>query len=1058
MSTTTQTVDRVQSVNRRYGFFERCGSRDMPQCLILYVHGMMSGPNVWKAWHRLIEKELGFQMDAFMFRWQSRLGHKACILTAAKDLNTAFDNSAFSRYRHIFVVAHSAGGLVLKQACLLDFARAFRGRDVSSMDYESFEENRHAIDSSRLFSKIRHINNVAVPHLGGTRLSTVVGFHLYVWIGSIYYGPAQLVDYLARLIGFNLGVGYFKLARQLRWGNFLLRGIERRYRRLIKFLDRADLTYPIADEYLGSRDPVVNPTGRPLSRRQKDPLPAPPWYAFGVHSLNSLLPDVGPKIAERLFTFPDRLQGNATAKHPLLQHTTLLALIENQRIQSASDQGTQVARLIPEYDGTDGLETEASCERKLTVLARDQRDIVITGEPGVGKSTVLRRLTRKLAVDILSGDPRAPFPIYFNLREARELAPSFEKQFISQAQRAPGALWALLEEWWIDSAVNKLIEHQMVGGDRITTLRTWLRHVLDSVPVAVILDGADEFLTRTRGSALRHLKEITAELRHSHPKNRGIAVVLGLRQGFAGTELLPSSPDHLLEIGALSEKQAADFFGEDLVRTLLSNVKEGSPYRNLVLSPLVLNNLKQTKINLAPARLETLSGILDYALEKILENADITSVPVSVDGTALVHWKYMLAILCWCLSTEDASYVTDKWVGTALKGAAKRLTTQMATAHQPHPATVNDIEISLRLCNDSDAVRALLNHSIFVNLRQSYYPTHQEWIDVGVARYLAMCVELGLVEDFARRTFYPTVFVLAGEFITPTTITEPFLRTAFDASNSLLGQFVAGNVAAVLKWSGCEIEDEALRFLFGDARTPGRLDKLPDLAKHVWYSAVLYRAVATRESDRSGQVLRSMLLGSLEDHFSERKRLNLHINTEHMAWCGLHLLLRDQPKTFAFEPARLDASFLHSTYLLACPGAEGAGRSEPHINSLIVGYARAARWLLVDQYKDASVFGLLHYAWMACCALRSGEINADADMELRNLLDTSACSKIGSTERPNPFDAKRCESARKYETIVRMFSDVPKIGEFYDSLCDLYLHPPPPRPRADPGDGAHTGA
>ncbi len=181
-------------------------------CLILFIHGYTGhAENTWQRFPHLIRQvgqgfETGFDVASF--------GYKTGLLNTKTIENIAGLFSSFisahaNQYQHIFIVAHSLGGVVSR--CLVP--QLFAKKPV-------------------IFHKIRQIHFIGVPH----------------------YGIGRKKSWWVNLFTFLPGMG---LSQQLTADSPTLLDILGRWDKLLRQLQDDKIAPPLVTNYVGSEDWVA---------------------------------------------------------------------------------------------------------------------------------------------------------------------------------------------------------------------------------------------------------------------------------------------------------------------------------------------------------------------------------------------------------------------------------------------------------------------------------------------------------------------------------------------------------------------------------------------------------------------------------------------------------------------------------------------------------------------------------------------------------------------------------------------------------------------------------
>jgi len=182
-------------------------------CLILFIHGYTGhAENTWQRFPHLIRQvgqgfETGFDVASFGYKTGFVFNTKKVEVIAG--LFSSFISAHANKYQHIFIMAHSLGGVVSR--CLVP---------------QLFDKK------PAIFHKIRQIHFIGVPH----------------------YGIGYKKSWLVNLITFLPGT---RLSQQLTADSPTLLDIFGRWNKLLRQLQNEQIEFPQVINYVGSEDWVA---------------------------------------------------------------------------------------------------------------------------------------------------------------------------------------------------------------------------------------------------------------------------------------------------------------------------------------------------------------------------------------------------------------------------------------------------------------------------------------------------------------------------------------------------------------------------------------------------------------------------------------------------------------------------------------------------------------------------------------------------------------------------------------------------------------------------------
>jgi predicted NACHT family NTPase len=220
---------------------------------------------------------------------------------------------------------------------------------------------------------------------------------------------------------------------------------------------------------------------------------------------------------------------------------------------------------------------DAQEQRTELDLLRDDRNYVLLGAPGAGKTTTLKRITQTLLLrDSVGDDDSYEFPIVIRLREF-----DFRTSLLEVIANTIGVpVTRRVEELEVDYGSPKERRTTLWVGK--SPLEQAIIDVLNESRAVLILDGLDEVPTSYQTSVRRDLARLALN-------TKGSKILVSCRsgeyaalvEGFDLMEICPLQPPEIAAIAALWLAQPAPFL--DLLG--------GLPYHDVADRPLLLTQL-----------------------------------------------------------------------------------------------------------------------------------------------------------------------------------------------------------------------------------------------------------------------------------------------------------------------------------------------------------------------------------------------------------------------------------------------------------------------------------
>ena len=690
-------------------------------------------------------------------------------------------------------------------------------------------------------------------------------------------------------------------------------------------------------------------------------LPAPAIHYFGIDDGGPLHPGA-PAVAAlaSMLVRPEMVLARETIAQTF--ELDCAAKIGSLVAPAVGARADDVTPTVPGAHGT----SQAEVFDELVEFARSQHQrpatLVIAGDPGVGKSTVLRMAARHLCSEFVT-DAGAVLPVviplYFATLGADQLA---ALDAASDDGRGRAVFDALLDWWcrWFNDITCR---------DALGT--AWIRARLCSEPVMVMFDGLDEFLSNHPTLSISDFQQVVAFLASEYRQNGWLTVVFGVRSTQPGAPQL--APNHIREVLRLTTAQAMREFPAASSWLVSSS---DAPARELLFTPLILAQLDTRPA--ASLRPTTNGEILLLALTTIIEQSglcgklDERGQPIDAQ-----RWIDALMAVSWCLFRR-------------LRGEIA-LTTLRSDAGELHAAWQDHLERSeqtaqgerllaaFHLLCENRACDALLHRTIL-------YPTgrgevrfiHREWQDFLAARYLAQVVVYRHVAEFRHVGNTARISQVAGELVRQAgvCIDEPLVAATLRHAHDTGARLVTANFSALLTNSHVLIEGPAIDAFLSAVST------MPAIARCITLSGLGYRAL--RGDDASAQDLRHRLVRVFRDYAGDQVAGDDLGVMRSIAWC----FRTAYGKRFGAPPADdawpgLDDAAERGVLAMMCSVSHDGPRFLVEHRSVQIALLEVQQSVAEDRFRPISG---VHYLYCLCVARRHGGGIAELGRELPALL------------------------------------------------------------------------
>jgi hypothetical protein len=695
-------------------------------------------------------------------------------------------------------------------------------------------------------------------------------------------------------------------------------------------------------------------------------LPAPVLHHIGIDPANPHTIALAAKALASLLVRPDML----------LAHETIAQSFELDcaaRISSlvAPAGGGAAETTTPTVPGADGG-TQAEVFEDVLAFARAQHPrpsvMVIAGDAGVGKSTVLRTAARRLSSEfVASPDGGGPLPVLVPLYFASLASDHLAALEAEAAHHGRGrVLHDLLLAWWC-AWFNDVTYPETLGVD-------FLRSRLRADAVTLMFDGVDEFIANHPTVGIADFQQMLAFIATEYRRNGWLGVVVGVRSSQPGLPVLGTS--HVREVLRLTAAQAVRQFPATSGWLAAAS---SAPIRQLLFTPLILAQLNQRRPPSAP-RPSTDGEVVSLALNSIIEQSDLIG-KLDEAGRQIdaQRWTDALMGVAWCLFRRLRGEIAVS--ALKLEGAELHRVWAEHLERTQQQAPGEPLLAGLHLLCEARAFDALLHRTIL-------YPTgrgevrfiHREWQDFLAARYLAQVVVFRHVGEFRHVGNTARISRMAGELLSQAgvCIDESFVLALLRQAREPGGDLITANFAALVTNSRILLEGPALDAFLS------ALHAMPAIARCITLIGLGYRGLRGDDDDASAHDLRRALVRVFQGYVSAAIAGDDLGVMRSVAWCYRKAYARRFGGPAVPDPwPGLDDAAERSALALMCSTTDDGPRFRAEHRSVQMALLDVQQVVAADPFRPISG---VHYLYCLCVARRHRAGIAELGRELPAIL------------------------------------------------------------------------
>ena len=615
--------------------------------------------------------------------------------------------------------------------------------------------------------------------------------------------------------------------------------------------------------------------------------------------------------------------------------------------------------------------------------------IIISGQAGLGKSTLLRRLAQSSAFNFFRRPaPKTPAPIFINM-------PAVSIETLSIGGLAGDQFLAQLI---LDNILEIVSQNFTDLSDEKPNIRESVQRALKKQATLLIIDGIDEFLINAPDIRLVHIRMAVEDLLELC-READLSLVIGIRNSVRNFGQLASSPDKVFMLSGLSTEQAYRHFGET---SKWIGMIQQADLRMAFLTPLILSAFSESNVRIH-SRVSTISDLWELALRSILSKSGISKVPNS-GGRATSSDDWIVA-----LSIAAAAFHMKLRHDFSINELRDQVDTmrlrwkEFSSGHRDVSARELDPAIGFELLDNERTLKAMVERTVFtISSQNTVQFNHRQWRDYLTARYTATCIELGNVDEIGEMAFNVQIYRTAGELLSPQAIDEDLISRAMQRSVETKNEFIIGNLGALIGNAAAPLTRPAIMRLFQ------LMPNYTPLIQTVIVGSVGRRGLET--SDRSSIDIRMGIDPTLRMFATpaDGKRHNRLVAS--ISWCFLkayHKRFNAPPPPEDFEPFSFNDSGSDDARAVVCLKNDDLWSYDNKFASVQNTFAMIQETVLADPVTRP--ISVVHYLACILAARTAGAQIPEVTEELSIVL------------RPGS----------DFEAAFRDFDDVPEVYDLY---------------------------
>ncbi len=949
----------------RYGVIHSSAEkrRRKAACLLVFVHGLFGDARAtWGKMPGWVLESANLDIDVLSFSYPSKLWHRASISQAAYDLQTWIETE-FADFRHIIFVTHSTGGLVVKQ--------------LLNQGYQSPQ-------SKGLWGKTRQVVNIAVPHTGGSPILTTA-INLVYALGYPLLAPVfGLTRFLSQG---KKDWGRNRIIPALRWKNRWLLELDHQFSNCLRQSLDAQQPTPVIVDICAESDQSV-PQSNDQSRRRV--------LIRGTHKSvkipqRSNAPIVG-IVANIVRQYPQDISliiiDQTLMRITEVNHgANFVSLIKTTAVPESPNDSALIPTTIAEAFGTQEEVYRFVVNRLMATSDRPTR-MVVTGAGGVGKSTVLRMITWRLACDYLARPDTTPLPLFIPLQQITVTE-------LSEHTYSWEGLWA----WWLQWAQSLCPEENCT--------MAWLEKKFESKPVAIILDGLDDFLVNYPNIGLSTIVKLLRLAVHQYSSNTKLSIIIAIRNDIHGLDRLADDPSATYEILPLSRQQAIEAF--PACKLWLSSVQDEKLLEK-ILTPLVLNNYRASAAQRLGSGTLTQASILNQIIETFLRNSRLVGTPLThTHFVELEHLFIALSVIAWLFFYRSRGEIHR--ADLCMEAAQLRKRWEEYFANQGQSRESEDFITACTIIENVKLCTLLLNSDVFLSTgAEKFRFTHRSWQELLLARFFINCIRYRYFDEFGSVKLYSGIYRMAGEMYQGPAISTEQVQCVIDTWRDTGKTYVTGNFIGFLSWTVTPIDAQAIQLLLDE------FENLKGLSRVILVGGLGYRVLVNNPRDRSINDIRRALFPKFIEYSNPQSCPVFAPVASSLAWCYQKAFaqLFDIPKPGSSWP---ELNFDDKLTLKILPIVASVTDNRPSLTEHSKSLQQALLTPILDTYRHPLyVIRAVHYLYILVIAEKHRVHDFAVSQELPLLL----------------------ASGSEFESLAAGFEQVPEVMDLYRSCQEFH--------------------